>query len=247
MLKTSEGEMLELAPWRMRRFVRLLADARRYPAGTPPHVLIQDLRQLLERAHRVSTQPGTATTRLYSSSACCNACLLARERPPDGVLTLLGLSIESPQAVARESGAPPKQEPARIDLKWQYWPTLAAAAVNANGAGVYIVGRGNRPVSAGKSASLPQRLAYLGQALQHRNSGLAVWTANVRTRDLDAVERALVQGLRQYVASPQPQRPVTVGADGLTIAHLLPAGLAPRVAPHSRPLPQPAGAFEWSS
>ncbi|HEY1610101.1 MAG TPA: hypothetical protein VGG24_12610, partial [Paraburkholderia sp.] len=80
MFKTLEGDTLELAPWRMRRFIRLLADARSYPAGTPPHVLIQDLRQLLERARRVSTEPRIGTTRLRSAGTCCNACLLAHQR-----------------------------------------------------------------------------------------------------------------------------------------------------------------------
>lgn len=198
MFKTLEGDTLELAPWRMRRFMRLLADARSYPAGTPPHVLIQDLRQLLTRARRVSTEPRIGTTRLRSAGACCNACLLAQQRPGDAVLTLLGLTIEPAPTSAAAQQPTPMPPAAPVALAWRYWPTLATAAANARGPGVYVLVRGGRPAYAGRSASLQQRLTQRLRRAQHPGDRwLAAWTASVPANDLIAAEQMVVRALRE--------------------------------------------------
>ena len=43
MFKTADGHTLELAPWRMRRLMRLVAQARRTPPGMSSRMLGQDM------------------------------------------------------------------------------------------------------------------------------------------------------------------------------------------------------------
>lgn len=250
MFKTSEGETLELAPWRMRRFMRLLADARRYPAGTPPHVLLQDLRQIIARARRVNTQPRMGTARFQSAGACCKACLLAQQR--DGVLTLLGLAVESlPQAVPlrAELEFETAARSATIDLNWVRYPTLAAAVGAARGSGIYILRRGDRPVYVGQAVNLQRRLAqHLWCSQRHLDSGLAAWVANVPTKDLSAVEHTLVRALRGRVTNDLLQNnPLIVGPGKLAITHLLPAGLTSRHISDNQLILRSGDQFEWES
>ncbi|CAB3746076.1 hypothetical protein [Paraburkholderia humisilvae] len=253
MFKTSEGETLELAPWRMRRFVRLLADARRYPAGTPPHVLIQDLRQIIARARRVKTEPRIGTARFQSAGACCNACLLAQQR--DGVLALLGVSFAPVAVAAIASGlASPEPEfesPARsasLSLDWKRWATLDDAVRNASGPGVYMLKRGARPVYVGKSLSLQRRLAHhLWCARSHRDNTLSVWTANVPATRLAAVEHTLVRALQRRLTNTQLQQPMDVGSGGLAITNLLPGVMKSRNAPNNQAIRSRGQTYEWSA
>ncbi|MGJ7517047.1 GIY-YIG nuclease family protein [Pseudomonas baetica] len=253
MFRTSEGETLELAPWRMRRFLRLLADARRYPAGTPPHVLVQDLRQIIARARRVNTQPRIGTARFNSTGACCKACLLAQQR--DGVLTLLGLAIESlPEAAhprARETPALEFEAAARsatINLEWVRYPTLEAAVNTARGSGIYILRRGDRPVYVGQAVSLQRRLAsHLWCSQRIRDTGLAAWVTNVPKAALSAVEHTLVRALRGRVTNAQLQTPMNVGPGKLAITNLLPAGLTSRYITDNKLILPSGSQFEWES
>lgn len=254
MFRTLEGETLELAPWRMRRFMRLLADARRYPAGTPPHVLLQDLRQIIARARRVNTQPHIGTARFQSTGACCKACLLAQQR--EGVLTLLGLSVESPpQAAYPRTGGMPELEfetatrSATIDLSWVRYPTLAAAVKEASGSGIYILRRGDTPVYVGQAVNLKRRLAqHLWCSQRHRDSGLAAWVTNVPTKDLSAVEHTLARALRGRVTNELLQNnPLVVGPGKLAITHLLPAGLTSRHISDNQLILPSGDQFEWES
>ncbi|NUU37776.1 hypothetical protein [Pseudomonas sp. C2B4] len=254
MFKTLEGETLELAPWRMRRFLRLLADARRYPAGTPPHVLVQDLRQIIARARRVNTQPRIGTARFKSTGACCEACLLAQQR--NGVLTLLGLAIESlPQAVHQRAAVTPTMEfeaaarSATIELKWVRYPTLDAAVKAASGSGIYILRRGRRPVYVGQAVNLKRRLAlHLWCSERHRKSGLAAWVTNVPRKDLSAVEHTVVRALRGRVTNAQLQKnQMIVGPGNLAITHLLPTDLNSRHISDNKLILRSGDQFEWES
>ena len=263
MFKTSEGETLDLAPWRMRRFVRLLADARRYPPGTPPHVLIQDLRQIIARARRVKTEPRIGTARFHSSGACCNACLLAQQR--DGVLSLLGLSlVTSPVAPgASELASPGLPSPQRdfelefesiirsanVDLNWSDRRPLDKAIGLIKGPGVYVLARNGRPVYVGQSGTLPKRLAqHLWFSRIHRDPGrFDAWVASVPQMQLGAVEHTIVRALRSRVTNFLLQKEFKVGPRGLTITHLLPGGLTSPWAPDNQVIRKKDEVFEWST
>ncbi|MGO4328653.1 MULTISPECIES: GIY-YIG nuclease family protein [unclassified Cupriavidus] len=292
MFKTADGEMLDLAPWRMRRLLRLLADTRRYPAGTPPQMLVNDLRQIVARARRVSTQPRLGTARFESAGACCRACLLARLQ--QGVLSLVGLSL-----VPALSGDLPEDLPARLSarlpadlsadlsghlserylpkgyadeaeykmpkrsvnrtLAWRRWPSLINAAVSAQQAlprsGVYLLERNGVPVYVGKSRDLRGRMLdhRLHERL-HRDTGLAVWAAEVPPADLDAVEHALTRllsywaprttGRRSMLVNTQRTGSVSVGAGGVDIRCVLPVAMS-ALAPPGNHMSHPAdSAFE---
>lgn len=250
MFKTAEGETLELAPWRMRRLLRLLAEVRRYPAGTPPQALLTDLRQLVARARRTGTpsRRGTARyeSRLDSGGACCRACLLARRQA--GRLSLVGLSLDRWRAPpSRYEGAAALAElafesaprSADVTLKWRRWPNLDAAARGTRGAGVYLFQRGATPVYVGTAASLPARLGVHGWyharqgsaragAACHCAPPLTVWTANVASAgERAAVEHAIVRTLANKgfaLANDKLRGTVTVGT-GLSIRNLVPAGI----------------------
>lgn len=207
MLRTADGELLDLAPWRMRRLVRLMADARRYPPGTPPQMLVNDLRQLVARARRVSTQPRTGLARFEvpavpgsaadGTGACCRACLLARQQR--GVLSLVGMSI-SPATPAPWPGhlseatedelrrilpkTPPAPRSVNTTLQWKKWESLQDAASRVSGAGIYLFtrsgasGRDPVPFYVGRSDWLPARLRTY--AWYQRALGCpspTVWTA----------------------------------------------------------------------
>lgn len=251
MFKTAEGETLELAPWRMRRLLRLLAEVRRYPAGTPPQALLTDLRQLVARARRIGTpsRRGTARyeSRLDSGGACCRACLLARRQA--GRLSLVGLSLDRWHAPASpyesESAlaglvfeSAPKS--ANVTLQWRRWPSLDAAARATRGAGVYLFQRGATPVYVGTSDSLPVRLGVHGWYHARQGSAragascacappLTVWTANVaNAAERAAVEHAIVRTLANKgfaLANDKLRGTVTVGSSGLSIRNLVPAGI----------------------
>ncbi|HEY3598403.1 MAG TPA: GIY-YIG nuclease family protein [Paraburkholderia sp.] len=254
MFKTAEGETLELAPWRMRRAMRLIAEVRRYPPGTPPHALIRDLRQIIARARRVSTQPRIGTASLQSSGACCQACLLARQR--QGVLTLLGLSLmpQYPGAHLYEGAAPQFEfesmaKSVTVHLKWEDWLPLEKAPAKVTGAGVYILRRGGNPVYVGMSRNLPQRLRlHLWCANNHGNTGLSVAVANLDPSALRAVEHTLVRALRDHVMNQQLKNvEMRVGPGPLKITNLLPTGLSSPYARGNRAVRPAGGQFEWST
>ncbi|WP_250532354.1 GIY-YIG nuclease family protein [Caballeronia sp. ATUFL_F1_KS39] len=262
MFKTSEGETLDLAPWRMRRFVRLLAEARSYPADTPPHVLIQDLRQIIARARRVKTEPRIGTARFQSSAACCNACLLARQR--DGMLSLLGLSFTPgpygmrTDSFASSGSSTPARDfelefedivrSARLDLAWSKWQPLADAISGVSGSGVYLLTRNQRPVYVGQSDALKLRLGqHLWFSQCHRDPGkFGVWTANVPAKHMSTVEHTLVRALRQRVSNVLLQKQFTVGPGGLRITNLLPTGVDSPHAPGNQAVRNKDETFEWS-
>jgi hypothetical protein len=123
------------------------------------------------------------------------------------VLTLLGLTIEPAPGTAAPRPAPTPTSTG-LALAWRYWPTLAAAAANARGPGVYVLVRGGRPAYAGRSVSLQQRLTQrLRRAQHHGDSGLAAWTASVPANDLAAVEQSVVRALRERTGSRQVEWP----------------------------------------
>ncbi|MFM0339436.1 GIY-YIG nuclease family protein [Paraburkholderia fungorum] len=253
MFKTADGETLELAPWRMRRAMRLVAEVRRYPPGTPPQALIRDLRQIFARARRVSTQPRIGTARLQSSGACCQACLLARQQ--QGVLTLLGISL-SPQSRSPhlyESGAPQFEfesmpRSATVDLKWTDWLPLERAPDKVKGAGVYILRRAGSAIYVGMSANLPQRLRlHLWCANNHGNTGLSVAVANVDAGALRAIEHTLVRALRDHVMNRQLKVAMKIGPGPLKVTHLLPSGLSSPYVTGNRVQRPAGGQFEWST
>lgn len=253
MFKTADGETLELAPWRMRRAMRLIAEVRRYPPGTPPQALIRDLRQIIARARRVSTQPRIGTARLQSSGACCQACLLARQH--QGVLTLLGISLlpQPPSAHLYEGAAPQFEfesmaKSTTVDLEWKDWLPLEDAPNKVKGAGVYILRRGNNAIYVGMSANLPQRLRlHLWCANNHGNTGLSVAVANVDSSALRATEHTLVRALRDHVMNRQLKVEMKVGPGPLKITHLLPKGLSSPYVSRNRVERPAGGQFEWST
>lgn len=256
MFKTADGETLELAPWRMRRLLRLIANARRYPAGTPPQMLIQDLRLIISRARRVSSQPRVGTAKYQSTGACCRACLLARQQKSSGVLELVGLSIvpqvmrgllnESRQLELEFESSP---KSANLVLRWQYWNSLTDAMNGTRSAGIYMLMRGSLPVYVGMSQNLPQRLRqHLWCAVRHRDGGLSAWSASVeRPQDLAAVEHALVRALGPRVSNDRLQGTLRVGPGGLTIRNLLPGGLTSARAPGNQLLLLPGAEFELAA
>ncbi|CAM2156233.1 GIY-YIG domain-containing protein [Pararobbsia alpina] len=260
MFMTSEGDKLELAPWRMRRFVRLLAEANRYPPDTPPHVLMQDLRALIARARRVPTEPRLGTARFTSTGPCCNACLLASLRR--GVLELLGLSIDAsrkrspstgfagphrqlPSPIAPRHayhGAPgftsqpgSSQQPAVVELRWRRWPTLAVAAAYARGPGVYILVRNGHPVYVGKSASLRHRLAQHQRNAQiRRDNGLTAWVASAPASLLETIQNAAIGALRGHISNDPRRATLVTDAGGPAMTQLLPSALSARTGPIPR-------------
>jgi hypothetical protein len=247
MFRTADGEMLELAPWRMRRLMRLIATARHYPDGTPPHTLIQDLRQIIGRARRVSTQPRIGTKRYQSVGACCQACLLARQH--GDVLSLVGLSIGLSSGLglpSLEFESMPKS--ANVTLNWQCLPSLTTSTTATAVPGVYMLFRGRLPLYVGISANMAERLHdHLASARRLRSTNLRVCFAPVRLAYLPAVEHALVRALGPRVSNDKLQRPLTVGAGGLTIIGLLPPGVSSPKAPGNVIRLMPGSEFEWAS
>ncbi len=253
MFKTAEGETLELAPWRMRRLLRLIADTRHYPAGTPPHTLIQDLRQIIARARPSGGNPRIGTRRYESKGPCCQACLLAQQRRD--VLELVGLSMAGPgafetelnelEALAELETAP---RSASVSLQWQGAFTLPQAVQTVSGPGVYVLMRNGQPVYVGMANSLAARLRqHAACAAQHQDGGLGVYTANISNLAwIPAVEHTLVRALGRRVSNIQLQQPLNVGPGGLSISNLLPPGItAPRIRGNTLQL-DPGAQFEWS-
>ncbi|MBB5191066.1 hypothetical protein HNQ50_001789 [Silvimonas terrae] len=250
MFKTAEGETLELAPWRMRRLLRLIADTRHYPAGTPPHTLIQDLRQIIARARRSGGNPRIGTRRYESKGTCCQACLLAQQRRD--VLELVGLSIagvgefETELNELNELETAPRS--ANVALQWQGAFTLPQAVQSVGGPGVYVLMRNGQPVYVGMANSLAARLRqHAACAAQHQDGGLNVYTANISNLAwIPAVEHTLVRALGRRVSNLQLQQPLSVGPDGLSISNLLPPGItSPRISGNALRL-NPGAQFEWS-
>ncbi|GGP21334.1 GIY-YIG nuclease family protein [Silvimonas iriomotensis] len=238
MFKTADGETLELAPWRLRRLLRLIADARHYPAGTPPHTLIQDLRQIIARARRTGGNPRIGTAHYQSKGACCQACFMAQQRRD--VLELVGLSIV-PGLLADDASLNEFEtellneefetatRSATLTLEWACYDTLdkALAAISNQGknAGVYIIRRGSVPLYVGESRDLQQRLGFhLANARRYKDSTLKAcitFVANPYHRL--AVEHALVRALQRYQPSNAVlNAPLTVGDKPLDIGNLLP-------------------------
>lgn len=249
MFKTADGDTLELAPWRMRRLMRIVAEMHRYPPGTPPQMLVNDLRQIIARARRVSTEPRLGTARIESAGACCRACLLARRQA--GTMQLLGLSLAPRRgdhlAEARgwtlEFESAPRSTAGTLQLQWQYYPSLAVAAARTRHAGVYLLFRRSLhagaseplervrkvPVYVGRSKDLPTRLREHRQAAARYQCGdLQVCVASMADADTFAVEHALVRVLGRTVANDRLQGRMTVGPGDVTINNLLPLGVVAR-------------------
>lgn len=246
MFKTADGDTLELAPWRMRRLMRIVAEMRRYPPGTPPQMLVNDLRQIIARARRVSTEPRLGTARFESAGACCRACLLARRQA--GSMHLLGLSLAPARgdhpAEARgwalEFESAPRSTSGTLQLQWQYYPSLAAAAARTRHAGVYLLFRRlphaspresleqvrKIPVYVGRSKDLPTRLREHRRAsARYQCADLQVCVANMADADTFAVEHALVRVLGRTVANDRLHGQMTVGPGDVAINNLLPLGV----------------------
>lgn len=255
MFKTADGEILDLAPWRMRRLMRLVADARSYPPGTPPQMLVNDLRQIVARARRVSTQPRLGTARFESrgEGACCQACLLARQQ--QGVLSLVGLSLSPMPSPGHLSEAfdeelthlRPKLAPPPvsldIELKWRRWSSLEDASRGVAGPGVYIFSDGAVPTYIGHSNALEARLR---QWFQYQRALTCVgpkfiWTAPTRKNPVAAaIEHTLLSwvdrklrlngrlrsGMPSMLANRVLTNLVTVGEKDLVIRNAMPPELA---------------------
>lgn len=234
MFKTADGDTLELAPWRMRRLMRLVAEMRRYPPGTPPQALVHDLRLIIGRARRVSTQPRLGTARFESAGACCKACLLARQR--QGGMELVGLSLTAPwQGGHVYEGFAPELEDeiersGRVTkLGWHKFDSLAAATkdpVNASGPGVYILANGLVPKYVGLSKTLETRMKAHRwcAAVHHRSAAISVWVAKVtRVEDLPAVEHAIIRLLKESLNNVALKNTVLkAGKGGLRIENVIP-------------------------
>jgi len=233
MFRTADGETLVLAPWRMRRLLDLLADARRYPPGTQPATLMHDLRLIVARARRVSTQPRLGTARFESADDCCRACLLTRQQR--GVLALVGLSLTPAGAGAGPGHLSETLEfesmvkSADVTLDWQYWPSLQTALNGMPGrtlpaSGVYLLVRGRTPVYVGMSQALAQRMrSHRWCEARHRDSGIGVWTAALADANARrAVEHAMVRILGSRVSNDMLRGQVRVGDNGLRIRNFLP-------------------------
>ncbi|GGP26971.1 GIY-YIG nuclease family protein [Silvimonas amylolytica] len=237
MFKTADGETLELAPWRLRRLLRLIADARHYPAGTPPHTLITDLRQIIARARRTGGNPRIGTAHYQSKGACCQACLMAQQRRD--VLELVGLSIaSSPMAfdtglnefeteLLEEFETAPRS--ATLTLDWACYnsleKTLEALTAQSKNAGIYIIRRGIQPLYVGKSSDLKERVGFhLSNARRYKDTSLKACISFISNPyHQAAVEHALVRALQRYEPSNVLlNAPLTVGKKPLDIRNLLP-------------------------
>lgn len=238
MFKTADGDTLELAPWRMRRLMGLVAAMRRYPPGTPPQALVNDLRLIIARARRVSTQPRLGMARFESTDACCRACLLARQQPRGG-MALVGLQLAAPRPGGHlyEGFAPEMEEEitreVNVELAWRRLASLDSAIrdKSVSGPGVYILVRGTTPIYVGRSKTLESRMkdhrwcAGVHGALQ----GLGVWVSSVaRVKDLPAVEHAIIRALRGRTTNRQFVDDVLrAGLSGIKIQRVLPPTLLP--------------------
>ncbi|WP_454766566.1 GIY-YIG nuclease family protein [Cupriavidus campinensis] len=239
MFKTADGDTLELAPWRMRRLMRLVAEMRRYPPGTPPQALVNDLRLIIARARRVSTQPRLGTARFESANACCRACLLARQQR--GGMELVGLRLAAPMPGGHlyEGFAPELEEEIRREvvgekLDWKKLPSLDAAVADptVTGPGVYIFVSGLVPRYVGMSTTLQTRMkAHRWCAGVHgRRHRLSVWVTRVsQAENLRAVEHAIIRALRDSLHnSALVNEVLRAGPRGITIRNVLPAELLSR-------------------
>jgi hypothetical protein len=207
----------------------------------------------------VSTQPRIGTTRYQSVGACCQACLLARQH--GDVLSLVGLSIGLSNGLSSglnsglnsglglpslEFESMPKS--ANVTLNWQCLPSLTTPTTATAVPGVYMLFRGRLPLYVGISANMAERLHdHLASARRLRSTNLRVCFAPVRLAYLPAVEHALVRALGPRVSNDKLQRPLTVGAGGLTIIGLLPPGLSSPKAPGNVIRLMPGSEFEWAS
>ncbi|SAL70238.1 hypothetical protein AWB74_04109 [Caballeronia arvi] len=235
MFKTADGHTLELAPWRMRRFMRLVAEARRTPPGMTSRTITQDMQILLRRARRVAADPQRKIARFESSGACCRACFLARKKRD--AMEVVALSV-APGAHLYEDELDELEmeleveRSANVALTWKHYKTLAGAAANTSGIGVYILMRGSRPIYVGKSMDLGERLGKHRLYARQHDSGLNVWIANTPlASDAAAVEHVLVRALRTRVTNRKLKVALIVGKNGLRIDNVLPPGIASPKAP----------------
>ncbi|WP_250866590.1 hypothetical protein [Caballeronia sp. INSB1] len=250
MFKTADGHTLELAPWRMRRLMRLVAQARRTPPGMSSRTLGQDMQILLRRARRVSADPHRRIVRFESSGACCRACFLARQKRD--AMEIVALAV-APGAHVHEQEAGgfgidfesmPKS--ANITLAWTPYDSLESAAKNVRGKGVYILTRGGKPRYVGKSLDLAGRMrTHRLYATQH-GAGLGVWVANTRSPEqAAAVEHALVRTLGRGLTNSKLHGDMRIGKRGLDINGLLPTVFGTyEKAPGNRAFRKPGGIFE---
>ncbi|BAO89849.1 GIY-YIG nuclease family protein [Caballeronia cordobensis] len=240
MFKTADGHTLELAPWRMRRFMRLLAQARRTPPGMTSRTITQDMQILLRRARRVGADPARRIARFESSGACCRACFLARQKRD--AMEVVALAV-APGADLYEGEIDALEQEledfefeversANVTLTWRHYKTLRGAADNTSGIGVYILMRGSRPIYVGKSDDVGARLRRHRLYARQHDSDLNVWIANTpRASDAAAVEHVLVRALRTRVTNRKLRVALIVGKRGLRIDNLLPPGIASPKAP----------------
>jgi len=242
MFKTADGHTLELAPWRMRRFMRLLAQTRRAPPGTTSRTITQDLQILLRRARRVDADPNRLVARFESSGACCRACFLARQKRD--AMEIVALAVAPGVHLYEHEFEALEQElenfeleleverAANLDLNWKHYKTLRGAASNARGIGVYILMRGSRPIYVGKSKDLGKRLGKHRLYARQHESDLNVWITNTPlASDAAALEHVLVRALRTRVTNSKLKVALMVGKGGLRIGNLLPPGIASAKAP----------------
>ncbi|SAK85850.1 hypothetical protein AWB79_05987 [Caballeronia hypogeia] len=243
MFKTADGHTLDLAPWRMRRFMRLLAQARRTPPGMTSRTLTQDMQILMRRARRVDADPRRRLARFESAGACCRACFLARQKRD--AMEIVALAI-APGGHLYEQELESMPKSATITLDWKPYGSLESAADKVRGMGVYILTSNGRPLYVGKSLDLADRLrAHRLYATQH-GAGLAVWVANTRSAgQAAAVEHALVRTLGRGLTNTKLHGDMRVGKRGLDIRGLLPTAFGTyEKAPGNRAFRKAGGIFE---
>lgn len=242
MFKTADGHTLELAPWRMRRLMRLVAQARRTPPGMTSRTVAQDMQILLRRARRVGADPSRQIARFESSGACCRACFLARQKRD--AMEIIALAVAPGAHLYEHEIDELEQEledfelelevmrSANVELTWKHCKTLRGAAAHASGIGVYILMQGSRPIYVGKAKHLGKRLAKHRLYARQHDSNLNVWIANTPlASDAEAVEHVLVRALRTRVTNTKLKVALIVGKRGLKISNLLPPGIASPKAP----------------
>jgi predicted GIY-YIG superfamily endonuclease len=250
MFKTADGHTLELAPWRMRRLMRLVAQTRRTPPGMTSRTLGQDMQILLRRARRVSADPYRKIVRFESAGACCRACFLARQKRD--AMEIIALSVVPGAHVYEQETTRPgldfesMPKSARITLAWKPYDSLENAAQQVRGKGVYILTRGGKPLYVGKSLDLAERMrTHRLYATQH-GAGLRVWVANTRSPEqAAAVEHALVRTLGRGLTNAKLHGDMRVGKRGLDINCLLPRVFGRyEKAPGNRAVRSAGGIFE---
>ncbi|MGF6547624.1 hypothetical protein [Paraburkholderia youngii] len=254
MFRTADGHTLELSPWRMRRLVRLVAEARRH-SGNPSRSIAQDVRQLMARARRVAADGATRIARFESAGACCRACFLARQQA--GAMQLVAMRVEPPvRLAARRYAHVHEQGPGEFEfesmpksanllLNWRHYETLESAERYARGFGVYILMRGAQPVYVGKGEPLAARLRTRRLiAQQHGDTGLHVWTATVPPGSVSAVEHVVVRALRDGLTNTDLRLPMRVDKAGLDIRRVLPPSLQSPYLVRNRVLRVPGDTFE---